>query len=102
MLKVYLGKYLVMARKKTGKGSRFSEDAPWRAYKGEKPVPRINKGGVVPVRQGPNFQYAISIMKVWPVICTVFSTVDCSLFEIEGFFFEGISRDNCRRIEFSV
>ncbi|XP_024368741.1 uncharacterized protein [Physcomitrium patens] len=51
-----------MAPKK--RTSRFAnEDAPWRALKGEKPVPRINKGGVVAVRQGANYQYAISIMK---------------------------------------
>jgi hypothetical protein len=54
--------------KKSGRGSRFADDAPWRAQKGEKPVPRINKGGIVPVRQGPNFKYATSIMKVWLVI----------------------------------
>lgn len=54
-----------MAPRKTAKGSKFADDAPWRAYKGEKPVPRISKGGIVPVRQGSNFQYAISIMKVW-------------------------------------
>ncbi|KAG0504913.1 hypothetical protein M758_N004800 [Ceratodon purpureus] len=52
-----------MTSKRNGKGSRFSEDVPWRAHKGEKPVPLVGKGGVVPVRQGPNFQYAMSIMK---------------------------------------
>jgi len=61
-----------MAPKKTGKGSKFSDDAPWRAYKGEKPVPRISKGGIVAVRQGPNFQYALSIMKVRPGISIMF------------------------------
>ena len=61
-----------MALKKNSKGSRFADDAPWRAHRGEKLVPRINKGGVVPVRQGPNFHYAISIMKVWLFICIIF------------------------------
>lgn len=61
----------MMALKKNSRGSRFADDVPWRAHKGEKPVPLVNKGGVVPVRQGPNFQYAISIMKVWPVVCVI-------------------------------
>lgn len=64
-----LGTLLLMTSKRNGKGSRFSEDVPWRAHKGEKPVPLVGKGGVVPVRQGPNFQYAMSIMKVRPVVC---------------------------------
>lgn len=52
-------------KKKSGKGSKFADDAPWRAPPGEKPVPRISQGVLFPVRQGPNFQYAMSILKVF-------------------------------------
>lgn len=53
------------AKRKSGKASKFADDAPWRAPQGEKPVPRISKDVAFPVRQGPNFQYAMSIMKVF-------------------------------------
>jgi hypothetical protein len=55
----------VMApKRKTARSSKFADDAPWRAPQGEKPIPRISQGVVFPVRQGPNFSYAMSIMKV--------------------------------------
>lgn len=54
----------VMApKRKTARSSKFADDAPWRAPQGEKPIPRISQGVVFPVRQGPNFSYAMSIMK---------------------------------------
>ncbi len=55
----------VMApKRKSARSSKFADDAPWRAPQGEKPIPRISQGVVFPVRQGPNFSYAMSIMKV--------------------------------------
>ncbi len=51
-------------KRKTARSSKFADDAPWRAPQGEKPIPRISQGVVFPVRQGPNFSYAMSIMKV--------------------------------------
>ncbi|KAL2610051.1 hypothetical protein R1flu_028624 [Riccia fluitans] len=45
------------------KSRRFSNDAPWRAASGEKTVPKISQGVVCAVREGPNFNYAMSVIK---------------------------------------
>ncbi|KAG6545679.1 hypothetical protein Mapa_012864 [Marchantia paleacea] len=51
-----------MAPKK-GATRKFAEDAPWRAPSGEKTVPKISQGVVCNVREGPNFNYAMSVLK---------------------------------------
>jgi hypothetical protein len=56
--------WVMAPKRKTARSSKFADDAPWRAPQGEKPIPRISQGVVFPVRQGPNFSYAMSIMKV--------------------------------------
>ena len=58
------------------KNKSYSDDVPWRkASAGEKPVPRIGNlnVSVSSVHQDPNFNYAMSILKVgnllMPTIC---------------------------------
>lgn len=53
-----------MAPKKAKAAKKFAADAPWRAASGEKAIPRISHGIVFAVREGPNFTYAMSVMKV--------------------------------------
>ncbi|CAM6091241.1 unnamed protein product [Calypogeia fissa] len=55
-----------MAPKKGPKpkaAKKFAADAPWRAASGEKAIPKISHGMVFAVREGPNFTYAMSVMK---------------------------------------
>lgn len=55
-----------MARKDGSRAKaskKFAADAPWRAPSGERAIPRISHGVVFAVREGPNFAYAMSVMK---------------------------------------
>eukprot|EP00246_Nothoceros_aenigmaticus_P015521 TRINITY_DN6503_c0_g1_i1.p2 TRINITY_DN6503_c0_g1~~TRINITY_DN6503_c0_g1_i1.p2 ORF type:complete len:139 (+),score=18.03 TRINITY_DN6503_c0_g1_i1:186-602(+) len=58
---------MAMAPKKRGvgneKASKYAKDAPWRKNTGDKAVPIISQGVMITVREGPNFHYAMSIIK---------------------------------------
>ncbi|KAJ7521179.1 hypothetical protein O6H91_19G041700 [Diphasiastrum complanatum] len=54
-----------MASKRGASGrGKFAEEAPWRAFSGEKAVPRISQGfSGITLSNGPHLQYAATIIK---------------------------------------
>ncbi|MFQ6635878.1 hypothetical protein Gotur_010733 [Gossypium turneri] len=77
-------------------GASLQKDVPWRASAG-KSVPKIHHSPVLRIRQNPNSNYAIAVMKVWPI-------------EVNTKFLEPVGKElkllgkalKCRKIEMFV
>uniref|UniRef100_M1CQR9 Uncharacterized protein n=1 Tax=Solanum tuberosum TaxID=4113 RepID=M1CQR9_SOLTU len=50
-----------------GGAAALQKDVPWRASSGAKPIPKIHYSPVLRIPQNPLSDYALSIMKVWPI-----------------------------------